>query len=49
MKSSIHYRGAYGPIAKRMIDVDAPGLVSPNLKRFDFRNVRRPIFPLDEM
>ncbi len=49
VKSSIHYRGAYGPIAKRLIDVDAPGLVSPNLKRFPFRHVRRPIFPLDGM
>lgn len=49
VKSSIHYRGAYQPIAKRVIEVDAPGLVSPNLKRFDFRKVRRPIFPLDEM
>jgi microcystin degradation protein MlrC len=47
VKSSIHYRAAYESIAARIIEVDAPGLVAPNLKRFDFRKVRRPIFPLD--
>jgi len=27
--------------------VDAPGLSSSNLARFDFQRIRRPIFPLD--
>jgi microcystin degradation protein MlrC len=27
--------------------VDAPGLSSSNLSRFDFKRIRRPIFPLD--
>jgi microcystin degradation protein MlrC len=49
VKSSIHFRAAYGPIARQIIEVDAPGLVSPNLDRFDFHNVRRPIFPLDDI
>ena len=49
VKSSIHFRAAYGPIAKAIIEVDAPGLVSPNLSRFAFRHVRRPIFPLDDI
>lgn len=49
VKSSIHYRAAYTPIAAQIIEVDAPGLVCPNLKRFDYRKVRRPIFPLDTM
>jgi microcystin degradation protein MlrC len=49
VKSSVHYRAAYEPIAAAIIEVDAPGLVTPNLRRFDFRKVRRPIFPLDEV
>jgi microcystin degradation protein MlrC len=47
VKSTIHYRAAFEPIAREIIEVDAPGLSSSNLSRFDFRHVRRPIFPLD--
>jgi microcystin degradation protein MlrC len=47
VKSTIHYRAAFEPIAKEIIEVDAPGLSSSNLSRFDFQRVRRPIFPLD--
>ena len=44
---TIHYRAVFEPIAKGIIEVDAPGLSSSNLSRFDFQRVRRPIFPLD--
>jgi hypothetical protein len=27
--------------------VDAPGLTSPVLSRFDFRHLPRPVYPLD--
>lgn len=47
VKSTIHYRAAFGPIAKEIIEVDAPGLSSSNLSRFEFKRIRRPIFPLD--
>jgi microcystin degradation protein MlrC len=47
VKSTIHYRAAFEPIAKEIIEVDAPGLSSSNLARFPYRRVRRPIFPLD--
>jgi len=49
VKSSIHYRAAFEPLAARIIEVDAPGLSSSSLDRFSFTRVRRPIFPLDEM
>ena len=49
VKSSIHYRAAFEPIAREIIEVDAPGLSSSNLTRFSFTNVRRPIFPLDPL
>ncbi|MCX2721162.1 MlrC C-terminal domain-containing protein [Roseibium salinum] len=49
VKSRGHFRAGfdefYGP--DQVIEVDVPGLTSPILNRFDFRNFRRPIFPLD--
>jgi microcystin degradation protein MlrC len=49
VKSTIHYRAAFEPLAHTIIEVDAPGLSSSNLERFTFKNVRRPIFPLDDL
>ena len=45
--STIHYRAAFEPIAREIVEVDAPGLSSSNLARFAFKRIRRPIFPLD--
>jgi microcystin degradation protein MlrC len=47
VKSTIHYRAAFEPIAHEIVEVDAPGLSSSNLVRFKFTRIRRPIFPLD--
>ena len=47
VKSTIHYRAAFEPLAREIVEVDAPGLSSSNLDRFRFERVRRPIFPLD--
>ena len=35
-------------IPRMIIEVDTPGITSPNTTRFSYQNVRRPIFPLDE-
>ena len=47
VKSSVHFRAAFAPIAAKIIDVDTPGISSPHLERFVFQHVRRPIWPLD--
>lgn len=47
VKSSVHFRAAFTPIAGEIIDVDTPGISSPHLEHFTFRNVRRPVWPLD--
>jgi microcystin degradation protein MlrC len=47
VKSSVHYRAAHEPIAKEVIELDTPGLTSPRLAGFNFKNIRHPIFPLD--
>jgi len=49
VKSSIHYRAAFEPIARAILEVDAPGLSSSSLERLPFTRVRRPIFPLDDI
>ena len=49
VKSSNHYRGAYEPIASRIVPVDSPGLNVVDPARLDYEHLRRPIFPIDEM
>jgi microcystin degradation protein MlrC len=48
-KSMVHFRGGFGPIAKRIIEVDTPGLTSMDLSRFPYTKLRRPLWPLDEI
>jgi microcystin degradation protein MlrC len=47
IKSRGHFRADFEPIARTIIEVDAPGAANPNLERFTFGHVRRPIWPLD--
>ena len=49
LKSRGHFRAAYEPFSKEIIEVDAPGLTTPNMKWFTYKNVPRPIFPLDDI
>jgi len=47
VKSAAHFRAAFGPIATKMIEVDAPGISTPRLSTLEYRALSRPIFPLD--
>ena len=49
VKSALHFRAAFGQFAKKMIEVDAEGLVPPNINRLNLKSVRRPVFPLDSL
>lgn len=49
VKAAVAHRRAYDPIAKASFTVDIPGPCSSNLKRFPYRKVRRPIYPLDSI
>jgi len=49
VKSAVHFRGAFMPIAKQVIEVDTPGLTSIDFNRFTFKRLPRPIWPLDPM
>jgi microcystin degradation protein MlrC len=47
VKSAVHFRASHEPIAKRIVEVDAPGIHGARLAAFKYKKVRRPIFPLD--
>jgi len=41
--------GDYRPFTEEIIEVDAPGQASPNLKRFTWTRIPRPMFPIDDL
>ena len=49
VKSRGHFRAGFDEFFSpaQVIEVDAPGLTSPVLTRFDFKNLPRPVFPID--
>ncbi|MCY4568578.1 MAG: MlrC C-terminal domain-containing protein, partial [Candidatus Poribacteria bacterium] len=47
LKSAVHFRADYTPIAHQILDVDTPGVHSPNLFSYDYQKLRRPIYPID--
>jgi microcystin degradation protein MlrC len=49
VKSMVHFRGGIGPLARRIIEVDTPGLTSMDLSRFHYTKLKRPLWPLDEI
>ena len=49
LKSMQHFRAAFAPIAGRIIVCDSGALCTLNYRALNYRNVPRPIHPLDEM
>ncbi len=47
VKSIQHFRAAYGPIAGDVIVVDSGALCSPDVRRFAYTKLRKPVFPFD--
>ena len=48
VKSTNHFMAAFGPIARKVIYVDADGPLSRDYRRIPYSRVQRPIWPLDE-
>ncbi|HKI30369.1 MAG TPA: MlrC C-terminal domain-containing protein, partial [Gemmataceae bacterium] len=46
VKAAIAYKAAYQPVAGTIIEVDTPGLTAVNPERFEYRHIRRPMYPL---
>ena len=49
VKSAHHFRAAFQPIAREVITCDGGGLGAVILRQAGFKNVRRPIWPLDDI
>lgn len=49
LKSRIHYRAGFKPIAKEIIECAGVGVCTSDYDMLDFKNVRRPIYPLDNI
>jgi len=47
LKSRIHYRAGFQPIAKAIVECDGVGVTSSNYALFPFRTLKRPAYPLD--
>lgn len=49
LKSRIHYRAGFKPIAKEIIECAGVGVCTSDYDMLDFKNVRRPVYPLDKI
>lgn len=49
LKSMHHFRAAFGPIAGQIVVCDSGALCTLHYERLPYKNVRRPIFPLDKL
>lgn len=47
LKSAVHFRADFGPMASAIFDADTPGVHRPDFACLQYQNVRRPISPLD--
>ncbi|MBP8952904.1 MAG: M81 family metallopeptidase [Armatimonadetes bacterium] len=49
LKSAVHFRADYQRVARKIIEIDTPGIHNPDVTRYSYRRLRRPIWPLDEI
>lgn len=49
LKSRVHWRAGYGDLAKHVIECAGLGVCTSDYSQLKFENVRRPIFPLDDL
>jgi microcystin degradation protein MlrC len=47
VKSAVHFRAGFAPIAADIVIADAPGLTALDLSQFDFKRISRPLYPID--
>ena len=49
VKSAVHFRADFGECASHIFDADTPGIHRPDYANYDYQNLRRPIYPLDDV
>ena len=48
VKSAVHFRAHLGPLASHIFDADTPGIHRPDFANYDYKKLRRPIYPIDK-
>ncbi len=48
LKSVVHFKASFGPMAKKILIVNTPGYLNLNIESLNFKNISRPIYPLDK-
>lgn len=46
VKAAVAYKAAYAPVGGTIIEVDTPGLTAINATRFEYKLIKRPMYPL---
>jgi microcystin degradation protein MlrC len=49
LKSRIHWRAGLRSLAHAVVECAGTGVCTSDYSKLDFRKVRRPIYPLDEI
>lgn len=49
LKSRVHFRAGFGDVAAHIVECAGSGVCTSDYSTLDFRNVERPIYPLDVM
>ncbi len=47
VKSAVHFWADFMDIADRIFDADTPGIHRPDFARYEYKKLRRPVYPLD--
>ena len=47
LKSAVHFRADFGPLARRVFEIDTPGIHNPDVTQYEYHHLRHPIWPLD--
>lgn len=49
VKSSVHFRASFEKISKTILVVSTPGALCPDFASIPYKNINRPIWPLDQI
>jgi microcystin degradation protein MlrC len=48
LKSAVHFRSTYQDFSDRIFDMDTPGVHRPDFANYEYRRLRRPLYPVSE-
>ena len=48
LKSAVHFRADFGPLATHIFDADTPGIHRPDFASINYKRLRQPVYPLQD-